>query len=42
MLPSGGARHLRPAPAQNTILRNFPLAGHLRYLAESIAPEIQQ
>lgn len=27
---------------QNAILRNFPLLGHLRYVAESISPEIQQ
>ena len=26
----------------NTILRNFPILGHFRYFAESIAPEIQQ
>ncbi len=27
---------------QNAILRNFPLVGHIRYLAEAISPEIQQ
>lgn len=27
---------------QHTILRNFPLLGHIRYLLESIRPEIQQ
>lgn len=27
---------------RNTILRNFPILGHFRYFAESIAPEIQQ
>lgn len=27
---------------ENAILRNFPIAGHVRYLAESISPEIQQ
>ena len=26
----------------NAILRNFPVVGHIRYLAESISPEIQQ
>ncbi len=28
--------------AKNSILRNYPILGHFRYLAESIAPEIQQ
>ncbi|MCA8971348.1 MAG: hypothetical protein KDC95_16265 [Planctomycetes bacterium] len=27
---------------KNAILRNFPLLGHVRYVAESLAPEIQQ
>lgn len=27
---------------KHTILRNFPLVGHFRYLLESISPEIQQ
>jgi hypothetical protein len=27
---------------QHSILRNFPVIGHLRYLLESIRPEIQQ
>ncbi len=27
---------------KHTILRNFPIAGHLRYIFESIRPEIQQ
>ena len=27
---------------KHTILRNFPLIGHVRYLFESISPEIQQ
>ena len=27
---------------QHAILRNFPVVGHLRYLLESIRPEIQQ
>ena len=28
--------------SRHTILRNFPVVGHLRYLFESISPEIQQ
>lgn len=28
--------------ARHTILRNFPVIGHLRYIFESISPEIQQ
>ncbi|MEZ5064530.1 MAG: FMN-binding glutamate synthase family protein [bacterium] len=30
------------AQRDNAILRNFPIAGHVRYLAEAISPEIQQ
>ena len=26
----------------HTVLRNFPVIGHLRYLFESVSPEIQQ
>ena len=39
--PGCGCR-LRLDPAQHAILRNFPVIGHLRYLLESVGPELRQ
>ena len=30
------------AQRQHSVLRNYPVVGHLRYLLEDVRPEIQQ
>src|SRR5918911_1138734 len=38
----GGVMAYDPLQRQHAILRNFPLAGHLRFVLESVGPELRQ